>query len=113
MNSDAILAEKFTFQEVVSLACSIQQFYEDKIPDDSSDMPLSDEIESMIYKMDLYKRSHGLRFALRGTKIDNIYLGLFNDVMTVSLFDESKNWSYEVNISDFLLEANHITKSLC
>lgn len=57
-----------------------------------------------------YKVKHGLRFGMRGTDINDTFIGLLNGKHTISLY-EDEQYNYEVDLSDFfnsVREANKI-----
>ncbi|HEY0684625.1 MAG TPA: hypothetical protein VGD45_19980 [Steroidobacter sp.] len=80
--------------EGISLAQRISKFYEDVDPDAAG-------IDALLDTLHAYRTRHGLRFALRGVDIPNIYLGRHNSMHEISCA-EDPSWSYQVDLPQFL-----------
>ena len=70
-----------------SIAKQIHTFYQ---KNDFEDEILMDRVFE-------YRRSHGLRFALRGTDIPEIYIGKSGDNIEISFFEKNGEWRYYIN----------------
>ncbi len=81
-----------------SIAALIFHFYD-------SDEEYDDDLIDKIFN---YRAAHGIRFALSGTDVPNIYLGKNNGRHEVSFFDGVISWSYEIDMKDFFnkIESN-------
>jgi len=88
-----------------SLAESIAEFYEVMNPDKEED----DVAEQKLYS---YRERHGLRFALRGVNINDIYIGVFNGVGSVSFYDQDKVFNYFVRLDRFIRDAQIVYDNL-
>lgn len=75
-----------------SIALRISAFYDAVDPDNLRDL-------EEVYD---YRLHHGLRFALRGLDIDNIYIGMNMDCHEISCADGQVPWVYEIDLKSFL-----------
>jgi hypothetical protein len=64
-----------------------------------------DDLLGVIYN---YRSRHGLRFALRGTDIEDIYIGMNDGIPTISLYNDNSQWNYEFNKDEFMNEIHNI-----
>jgi len=55
-----------------------------------------------------YRERHGLRFALRGTDIDDVYIALNNGAVTISLHEKKERWNYNIDVEDFFGKIHRI-----
>ncbi|MDR3715620.1 MAG: hypothetical protein P4L51_22650 [Puia sp.] len=104
-NKEALLSEELPSGiEDYSIARSIFEFYENVDPD--SDDDLLDAVYS-------YRQKHGLRFALRGVDIDEIYIGKFDGVMTVSFYkDDDEQYSSNVEVDSFFTDVQYCIEKI-
>jgi len=94
-NKNALLVQEIPSTNLYSsIGETIFNFYE-AMDDDFDDDKLLDDVFE-------YRTTHGIRFALRGTNIPDIYIGVFNKVGTISFCDEKEKWSYEIDLANFL-----------
>jgi len=105
-NKEALLHEKFPSIRVrSSIAESLFQFYEELGPDSDSE-----NLMEIIYD---YRQRHGIRFALRGTDVDNIYIGKLNEVVTISLYDNDEDkWSFDIEVESFINDVQNALYSI-
>lgn len=93
-NKESLLNEFLFIQvnEGRSIAATIHEFYEDIDPEDFDSMD----------RMLAYRESHGLRFALRGVDIPDVYIGKKRDgIYEVSCVDIHNCWMFEVDLPAF------------
>lgn len=92
-NKDNILNDQlpYFFSPNKCIAEAISEFYDDVDPDD----------DDLLDKAQEYRMSHGLRFAMRGARLPDIYLGKRDDSFEVSGGDESSFWFFKINGNDF------------
>ncbi len=102
INRVDLLTERIPMEEAgfSSIAQAISCFYESYDAEEPN--------EGMLQKVYDYRTRHSLRFGLRGTDINDIYLGLFGRCHEISLFCERERWRYEVDLSRFLDQAERI-----
>lgn len=94
-NEKAILTECIPKGlEGASIAKGVFDFYQRLDPDIEND-----HLVDSIYD---YRTRHGIRFGLRGTDIDDIYIGTVNDSTTISFCNEEEQWNYEVCGKDLM-----------
>lgn len=97
-NQNFLLAEECpALLPGLSIAEGLHDFYEGL--DLDSESKEEAELLDLVYN---YRERHGLRFAMRGTDIDDIFIGPMNGEITVSCFNKFSNWSYKVDIERFL-----------
>jgi|GEM_PF-3300141 len=87
-----------------SIAKSLFNFYQD----DSIDSEAF-SVFSIVYD---YRTRHGLRFAFRGTDIDDVYLGQVDNVVFISCYDDDKAYNYPVDLEKFITEIQELYHSL-
>lgn len=58
--------------------------------------------ESLLDYLFEYRQSHGIRFGLRGTEINDIYMGLNERNHEISFHDGKQSWKYDVDLSSFI-----------
>jgi hypothetical protein len=93
-NKNSLFDEKFFLNNNYSIAESIYRFYDELDPDKVEDILLDKVFE--------YKERHCIIFAMQGAKnIPEIYIGLRNGNITISRFDISESWEYNVNLESF------------
>jgi hypothetical protein len=93
-NRDDLVTEEMPgIEKETSVAKSIFNFYEHILPDEEND--------ALMDSMYTYRASHGLRFAFRGVDLDDIYIGLFEEKLTISAV-APEEWSYEIDRDAFL-----------
>lgn len=92
INKEALINESFPFSKSHG---SIAKKVFDLLEDENSD---EDQID-ILYE---YRTRHGIRFALRGTNIVDLYLGKTNSTYEVSLFDSNNDWRYQIDLIDFV-----------
>ena len=83
-----------------SIAKGIFGFY-GKYDPDKEDMAILDKIFE-------YRTRHGLRFALTGMNVDDVYIGLNNGWVTISLHDKKERWNYNIDVEDFFKKIHAI-----
>jgi hypothetical protein len=89
-NQERLLNEPFPVEtEAASIASALSAFYEEVDPDVSGN-----ELER-VYD---YRTAHGLRFALRGTDIDDIYLGRWRGRFQISACRGADEWSDNLDL---------------
>ncbi|MCX8565287.1 MAG: hypothetical protein ON057_000014 [Glomeribacter sp. 1016415] len=93
-NKQAILTESppSFIKGYVSLACGVSNFYETVDVDNLKDL-------NLMFK---YRTRHGLRFSLRGVDIDEIYIGMSNEDYEISYWGDNSNWSYKIDLPNFI-----------
>lgn len=88
-NREYLFADKFP----VSLAQRLSAFYEaDEV---------TDELIEAIYS---YRTRHGLRFALRGVDVPDVYIGRTEIGIEISATAKSGGWSYPIDLEAFYTE---------
>ena len=97
-NRKALLEERLPIGEKggCSIAQAVAQFYSNLDPDSGTG-----NLVECVYR---YRTSHSLRFALRGTDVDDIYVGLFGDTYEVSFCRGEDRWRHAVDLPSFLNE---------
>jgi len=92
-NLSRILREPFPhfFGQGGSIAKGISSFYDSVNPEDD------DLIDSAFD----YRRAHGLRFGLRGARIQDIYVGQRYGNLEISSYSEKDKWSYFIYADSF------------
>ena len=96
-NKDFLFEEKYPiFTNKKSIAFATHQFYQTLGENDASE-----EIIDAVYD---YRTRHDLRFALRGTDIKSILLGLKDKAYTVSTYSQNEFWEYEIDLNKFYLQ---------
>ncbi|HZX59662.1 MAG TPA: hypothetical protein VFE54_13085 [Mucilaginibacter sp.] len=94
-NKNALLEQGIPLEnKYSSIGEAVYHFY-DAMDDDFD----NDELLDGVYE---YRVAHGIRFALRGTDIPDIYIGIFNKNGTISFCDNNEKWNYNINLADFL-----------
>lgn len=83
-----------------SIAKGISLFYESVDPDD----------DALIDNAFDYREAHGIRFALRGARVADIYIGLHGENLEISLFSELDSWSYKIHQKSFENEVRKIIR---
>ena len=78
-----------------TIAKSIFNFYDQF--EDTNDL---NEL-NRLYK---YRERHGLRFALRGYDVADIYIGKVGEYHTISLCDKENDWSYNIDMRQFIID---------
>lgn len=78
-----------------SIAETINRFYTKSDFKDAN----ADSLDGLMYN---YRISHGLRFALRGFNLPDIYMGLANNNYSISCCEENQTWSYKFDMQHFL-----------
>jgi hypothetical protein len=102
-NREWLLQEKLPIEPYESsIAETIYEFYENVDPDDAN-------ILDSIYN---YRTRHDLWFALRGTDVQDVYIGLGNNGYEVSCCSESEKWAYNIKLSTFLQNIDAFTTEL-
>lgn len=81
-----------------SIAARIRDYYERLEPDSD---PSVDQVFA-------YRNTHGIRFALRGVAIPDVYIGRLDDGWEVSCADDGDDWSFRIDVERFLLTAGQI-----
>lgn len=85
------------FIKCKNIAKGVADFYDGVDPDDE-------------YTIDLvydYRLKHSLRFALRGTDIKDVYIGLNKEKsITVSSFNDKEDWCFVVGLDNFFKEVH-------
>lgn len=102
-NKNSLLFEPFPMPTIVgrTLAESIRAFYR------AVDLEDDEKVDEKLDEMYDYRTRHGLRFALRGVDILDIYLGLNSTGYEISCFDEiegrePEHWAYQVDLESFI-----------
>lgn len=80
------------------IAVRIQAFYESADPDNTE----------ALERVFAYRASHGLRFALRGVDVPDVYFGRLDSGYEVSCSDEAI-WSYQFDLPEFLAEVERLS----
>lgn len=95
-NKDALLENHppFEIDHTKSIANSITEFY-------STDKNIPDSLLDQVFS---YRQSHGLRFAFRGSKIPDVYIGKRENHYEISRYDGEEKWSYKIDLSSFINE---------
>ena len=95
-NRDALLNEPLPSNPVgkTSIAAWIKGFY-DKVDPENDPM-------GMVQAVYDYRQAHGLRFALRGMDVPDVYFRLFEEKYEVSIWNESEKWKYFIDLPVFL-----------
>ncbi|MBD1364855.1 hypothetical protein IDJ77_13620 [Mucilaginibacter sp. ZT4R22] len=107
-NQVYLLAEEYPFSlQESSVAEGLHNFYEGL--DLDGDSIEEDELLDLVYN---YRVRHGLRFAMRGTDIDDVFIGPINGETTISCFNDFSNWNYKVEIDGFLSTINTLSEKL-
>lgn len=105
-NEEPLLTEQllfYGFDTYNSVAESVRHFY-----DDTDVVPENDELFDLMYA---YRKRHGLRFALRGSNIDDIYIGLFRGRYEISRWDHGAQWNYEIDLETFLQTVQRVVSA--
>lgn len=76
----------------VSIAFGIERYYEIADPDNIEEL-------DMVFE---YSKRHGLRFALRGVDIDEVYIGKTEKGHEISYCSDNSIWSYKIDLLEFI-----------
>lgn len=76
----------------VSIACGIEKFYGNVDPDNLAEL-------DMVFE---YSKRHGLRFALRGVDINEVYIGKTEKGYEISYCNNDSIWSYKIDLLEFI-----------
>lgn len=68
---------------------------------------LDSDVDEQLDALYEYRTRHGIRFAFRGQRIANIYIGLKNGIHEISC-DEEDNFRYEVDIDSLFSQVSKI-----
>lgn len=80
-----------------SLACALKRLQNFEFTEKQEDLEFA--WHETLYQ---FRRSHSLRFALRGANIPEIILGKKNEHGEISRCDEKEDWHYEFSIDEFI-----------
>lgn len=83
-----------------SIAHVLFQFYENLDPKNGD--------ETLLDRIYQYRERHGLRFALRGTDVKDVYIGMFKGLSTISLYDDEEQWNYTIDMNQSIQDILHI-----
>ena len=83
-----------------SIAKGLYEFFDNLDPEK--------EEETTLLKLYNYRTRHGLRFALRGVDVDDVYIGLINGNLTISFCESVNEWDYKSEVKDFLNEIDKL-----
>jgi len=84
-----------------SLAHRIRRFYAEIDGDDHETLDA----------MYAYRQSHGLRFALRGFDIGEIYLGRVEEAVEISCDSGDEKWAYTIDFQQFVEDVRAVAQS--
>jgi len=92
-NLNRILREPFPsfFGQDSSIAKCVASFYDSVNPED----------DDLIDRAFDYRRAHGIRFALRGARIPDMYVGQRYGNLEISSYSEQDEWSYFLYTDSF------------
>ncbi|WP_414527657.1 hypothetical protein [Nodularia chucula] len=79
-----------------SLAKSLERLHQKDFYEEEDSQ---DKWYEALYK---FREQHNLRFAMRGSNIPDIVIGLNKGKGEISLYNEEHDWSYSFDIEDFL-----------
>lgn len=104
-NREALFNEKCpVLSSGKSIAFDVHQFYETL--DESIEW--SDMENQLIDNIYNYRLSHDIGFAIRGTNIRDIFIGLKGNTHTISFWQDEEKWEYEINLFEFYSEIEKI-----
>lgn len=76
------------------------------ISDYINSIDVDTEDEELTDRLYWYRTRHGIWFGMRGTNAPNVYLGILNDIETISYYESKRaNWAYAIALKDFVDQA--------